>query len=83
MQKSESFADFEIISDADGKHAVGHGLAVTCDPQGRMFHRRAIKMQIGNGQQTHDSMLVAEIDGVRVFIKPPGHIVITRKDLKL
>lgn len=86
MTKSDDYADFAISEDESGKHAVGHGMVVTVDGDGRIFHRRCIKMPMGQVSeefQKRDSILVAEVDGVRVFIKPPGNIIVTKKDLML
>jgi hypothetical protein len=40
-------------------------------------------MPMGQGVQLRDSILVAELDGVRAYIKPPGNIIVTKRDLKL
>lgn len=80
--KSDTYADFVISSDEIGKHAAGHGMAVTVEGDGKLFHRRCIKMPVNGSGQIRDSILVGELDGVRVYVKP-GHIIVTRRDLKL
>lgn len=80
--KSSDYADFEISEDGGSKHATGHGLALTVEG-GEIFHRRCIKMSANGSEQKQDSMLVCDLDGVRVYIKPPGHIIVTKRNLKL
>ncbi len=75
--------DFEISQDADGAwHAVNGLLSVTVLPDGkaRLFHRREIRPFAKPPRK--DSALVAELDGVRVFIRGT-HIVVTKQNLSL
>ena len=80
--KSSTFADFEISEDSTGKHAVGHGMALTVE-DGKIFHRRVIKKGIHDGGEFRDSILVAELGDVRLYIKPPGNLILTRRNLRL
>jgi hypothetical protein len=76
--------DFEFTTDADGtKHAVNPYLAVSVLPDGeaRLFHRRELKPFAAGGAVTR-SALVAELDGVRVFIVG-ANIIVTKQNLPL
>lgn len=77
--------NFTLSQDADGaRHAVSPELAVTVLPDGdsKMFHRNAIKKNATTGETVHLRALVAELNGVRVYILD-GHIVMTTQDLYL
>jgi len=81
MTKSEH-TDFVITTDENGiQHAVNEQLQVSVlpDAKARLFHRREIRPFAG-GQKR--SALVAELDGVRVFIQG-SHIVVTKRNLPL
>lgn len=85
MTKSD-FANFAISEDRDGKHAVGHGLVITADKGARVMHRRCVRMPLGQAPEDfsqRDSILFVELDGVYVYVKPPGNIIVTKRDLKL
>lgn len=80
-----NFADFQISQDPDGaRHAVSPELAVTVLPDGesKIFHRNAIKKNSATGETTHLRALVAELNGVRVYIMG-GHIIVTTQDMYL
>ena len=71
---------FEIIEDAHGKHGTdGTRVMTLTDPAGRMFKRRAIK-GIGTPEARPVEWLVAELDGVRVYLSESG-VIVTREDL--
>ncbi len=81
---SELFA-FDIREDADGtRHAVSPDLVVTVLPDGesQIFHRNAIKKNTGTGETTHLRALVAELNGVRMYLLG-NHIVLTTQDMYL
>jgi hypothetical protein len=76
---------FTLSQDADGaRHAVSPELALTILPDGKstMFHRNAIKKNTTTGETAHLRALVAELNGVRVYIMD-GHMVMTTQDLYL
>lgn len=76
---------FTLSQDADGaRHAVSPELAITVLPDGesKMFHRNAIKKNSATGETVHLRALVAELNGVRVYIMD-GHMIITTQDLYL
>ncbi len=76
---------FDIREDADGaRHAVSPDMVVTVLPDGKsqMFHRNAIKKNTATGEITHLRALVAELNGVRMYLLG-NHIVLTTQDLYL
>ncbi len=76
---------FDIREEADGaKHAVAPDMAVTVLPDGesRIFHRNAIKKHMGTGETVHLRALVAELNGVRLYLVG-NHLVMTTQDLYL
>lgn len=76
---------FGIRQDADGaRHAVSPDLVITVLPDGesRIFHRNAIKKNTATGETTHLRALVAELNGVRMYLVD-NHIVLTTQDLYL
>lgn len=76
---------FDIREEADGaKHAVAPDMAVTVLPDGesRMFHRNAIKKRMDTGETVHLRALVAELNGVRLYLVG-NHLVLTTQDLYL
>ncbi|MDE3036956.1 MAG: hypothetical protein KGJ21_00665 [Pseudomonadota bacterium] len=76
---------FTLSQDADGaRHAASPELAITVLPDGesKMFHRNAIKKNSASGEAVHLRALVAELNGVRVYIMD-GHMIITTQDLYL
>lgn len=83
MMKSETFAEFQLSKDRMGKHATGHGLVVTADGQSNICHRRCIRIHTDGRPSEHDSILRCELNGVKVYVKPPGNIIVTTEDLKL
>lgn len=77
--------EFTISQDAGGaRHAISQDLAVTVLPDGesKIFHRNAIKKNTQTGETTHQRALVAELNGVRMYLIG-GHIVLTTQDLYL
>ncbi len=77
--------DFTISQDAGGaRHAISEDLAITVLPDGesRLFHRNAIKKNTQTGETTHHRALVAELNGIRLYVIG-GHLVLTTQDLYL
>lgn len=82
---SEQPLAFEISQDQDGaRHAVSPELVVTVLPDGesQIFHRNAIKKNTSTGETTHLRALVAELNGVRMYLHG-NNIVLTTQDLYL
>ena len=76
---------FDISHDEDGaRHAVSPDLVVTVLPDGesQIFHRNAIKKNTATGETTHLRALVAELNGVRMYLLG-NHIVLTTQDMYL
>lgn len=75
--------EFDLTQDADGaRHAVRGDQVVSVLPDGetRLFHRNGIKVKLGGGETERVRWLVAELDGVRVYVHHQ-EIVITKRDL--
>lgn len=72
----------EITRTEQEQIAVGDGLSLTVRG-GRLFHRKAIKMDAQGNETRRLSMLVGELDGVRLYVCDEGRMVLTREDLKL
>jgi hypothetical protein len=75
--------EFEL-SESDGvKSAVNPilSLAVMPDGETKIFKRRAIK-NVGSRNPTYETMLVGELDGVRVYVKG-NDIILTKQNLRL
>ena len=87
MIAKTNFADdpleFELSESEGIKTAVNPALSISVLPDGetKIFKRRAIK-GVGGGNPTYHTMLVAELDGVRVYVRD-NDIVITKQDLRL
>lgn len=76
--------NYAITEEEDGvKHAVSpvNQLTILPDGKSRLFQRRAIK-GVGSGNTQLETCLVAELNGVRVYVKGTS-IVVTTQDLKL
>jgi hypothetical protein len=76
---------FDFRQEEDGtRHAVSPDLVVTVLPDGesQMFHRNAIKKNTATGETAHLRALVAELNGVRMYLLG-NHIVLTTQDLYL
>lgn len=76
---------FDISQDDDGaRHAVSPEMVVTVLPDGesQIFHRNAIKKNTATGETTHLRALVAELNGVRMYLLD-NHIVLTTQDMYL
>lgn len=81
----QNLIEFELKEEADGsRHAVSTDLVVTILPDGesKLFHRNAIKKNTATGETTHIRALVAELNGVRMYLLG-GHIVLTTQDMYL
>ena len=77
--------EFELKEEADGsRHAVSQDLVVTVLPDGEsaLFHRNAIKKNTATGETTHSRALVAELNGVRMYLLG-SHIVLSTQDMYL
>lgn len=73
--------DFKITQEGGHWIARQEGLEVgVVGDGGQLFHRRAVKID-ANGQRT-ETMLVARLDGVSVYIQD-GTIVVTKEDIYL
>ena len=82
IQYPEVFEDFQISEDDVGKHATSPLWTVTVLPDGesRIAHRRCIEKNMKTGRTEKRSVLYAELDGVRVYIRG-FHVVITKQKL--
>lgn len=88
-QRKSMWESGELTRDADRQHhAVGStGIKVcireTDDAKGRMFVRRAVKFP-SDGPSYHVDALVAELNGVRVYVDERNNaVIITTEDLLL
>lgn len=76
---------FEISQDEDGaRHAISPDMVVTVLPDGdsQIFHRNAIKKNTATGETVHLRALVAELNGVRMYLLG-SHIILTTQDMYL
>ncbi len=76
---------FEISQDEDGaRHAISPDMVVTVLPDGnsQLFHRNAIKKNTATGETVHLRALVAELNGVRMYLVG-NHIILTTQDMYL
>lgn len=76
---------FEISQDEDGaRHAVSPDMVVTVLPDGnsQLFHRNAIKKNTATGETVHLRALVAELNGVRMYLVG-NNIILTTQDMYL
>lgn len=76
---------WEINQDHElGWHAVApkEGLAVTVVDGGSIFTRNAIHVNVLSNKETRENVLVAVLDGVRVYVTP-GSVLVTKRDLNL
>lgn len=76
--------EYEIEQRDDGARVASNpvsSLTVLPDGETRIFKRRAIKTSRGHAPEFR-SVLVGELDGVRVYISD-GDVILTRQDLKL
>jgi hypothetical protein len=88
-KRQEMWNAGDLTRDADNQHhAVGaSGIKVsireTDGARGRMFVRRAVKFP-SDGPSYQVDVLVAELDGVRVYVDERNSaVIITREDLML
>lgn len=82
---TDALRHFDIREETDGaKHAVAPDMAVTILPDGesRIFHRNAIKKNTQTGETAHLRALIAELNGVRLYVIG-GHLILTTQDLYL
>jgi hypothetical protein len=77
---------YDIKHNEDGMIEAGNGLLdvkILPDGESRAFNRKAIRLNSQNLTELgRDSAFVAELDGVRVYIRGM-EIVITKQDLYL
>ena len=73
---------FEIVDAGDGRVASNGRatLQIQLAEGGRLFRRRAVKLNGPTGVQTRVEWAVAELDGVRVYFDGTN-VVVTRRDL--
>lgn len=73
---------FEIAEAGESRVATnGHStLQIHAPEGGRVFRRRAVKLNKASGQQTRVEWIVAELAGVRVYFDGTN-VVVTRRDL--
>lgn len=75
-------APFEIV-DAGDSRVASNGqatLQLHVPEGGRLFRRRAVKLNKATGVQSRVEWAVAELDGVRVYFDSIN-VVVTRRDL--
>ena len=71
------------IADAGDMRVATNGTAIMqihAHEGGRVFRRRAVKLNRATGAQAHVEWAVAELDGVRVYFDGTN-VVVTRRDL--
>lgn len=75
-------APFEITDAGKSRVATnGHStLQIHAPEGGRVFRRRAVKLNRATGAQARIEWVVAELDGVRVYFDGTN-VVVTRRDL--
>lgn len=76
--------NYKITVEEDGsRKAVSplNSVVVLPDGDSRLFQRRAVR-GVGGGSPVFDTCLVAELDGVRVYVRG-NDVVVTRRDLRL
>lgn len=75
-------APFEIVEAGESRVASNGAatLQIHAPEGGRVFRRRAVKLNRGTGQQARVEWAVAELDGVRVYFDGVN-VVVTRRDL--
>lgn len=72
------------IADAGDMRVATNGqatLQIHLPEGGRIFRRRAVKLNRATGAQARVEWVVAELDGVRVYFDG-ANVVVTRKDLQ-
>lgn len=70
---------YEIEHNEAGALATDGGKRVVVDG-GKAFNRRAIKKHLKTGETEHLSLLVCDLDGVRVYVNG-DKITVTKQDL--
>lgn len=80
----KTFTDWNITREEGEQHAVAVGMpVVSLIGDGRIFTRNAIKLNASNyGAKGKVNMLIAEMDGVFVYVQQ-GSIIVTKKELDL
>lgn len=76
--------NYQITGTEDGGKVASNALnSVVVLPDGpiKMFQRRAIR-GVGSGEPVYDTCLVAELNGVRCYVKG-NQIIMSTQDLKL
>lgn len=71
----------EIVTAEDGSLSATVGpVEMRVDPGGKMYNRNAIEKHLPTGDVTHHRWLVAELDGVRVYLAGTK-ILVTKRDI--
>lgn len=76
--------EYELETQEDGTRTASNPMmkvVVLPDGESKLFKRRALK--IGSAGNEWKTCLVAELNGVRVYINEHSQIVVTTQDLKL
>jgi len=76
--------EYEISTSSDGSKLATNPILSLCvmdDGDNKIFKRRSIKLNVANGKAI-DSVLIGELEGVRVYIKD-SNIILTKQDLYL
>lgn len=78
---ADDWLDYDLIFEDGVCHAVRPNFAVTVvGAGGQVFHRRAIKLS--GGEAMKQSMLVAKLDDVNVYLTDSG-LIVSKEDLYL
>lgn len=76
--------EFTLSKDQDGtRHAINSKLSVTVlnDGDTNLFKRRSIK-GVGSGSPSYATCLVAQLDGVCVYIQDDAIVITKQSELK-
>jgi hypothetical protein len=77
--KSEPFV---VERSQDRITAQGQGMAVTADPDAKVFTRVALKIGLRTSERWAERALVVEMDGIKVSVRA-GEVRVTRKEIRL
>lgn len=82
LQAPAAAAPFEIVTAGEGQVASNGQatLQIQLAEGGRLYRRRAVKLNKATGVQSRVEWAVAELDGVRVYFDG-ANVVVTRRDL--
>ena len=79
MTLPQPHAAVEVLDDGTLRAEAGP-VEIRVDPDGRIYNRNAIRKHLQTGETEHDRWLVAELDGVRLYIAG-DKLLLTRRDL--